>query len=203
MPEGKSLPGGCRLGGRLLFELLRSNVWSVLFPAGNSGLQQHSVLWTHRHKCLSEKRVGVLRDLAGDVLRLLCHYWKAVETGEDQRKANIVLIFRKGKKSWELLASQTHFGPWENHGAILPGRIKFWPRLEQAVGFVTSQNLSQPQWFCHSIECTYTDVFKIQYTAQGPRLDCSVTLQVNHLFIPCEKCKLKQFIFFFFNLRSL
>lgn len=45
---------------------------------------------------------GVLWDLAGDILRLLYHYWKSVETGEDQRKANTVLIFRKGKKSWKL-----------------------------------------------------------------------------------------------------
>lgn len=180
MPEGKSLPGGCKLGGKLLFELLRrSNLWSVLFPAGHSGLQQlctYSVLWTHRHKCLSKKCVWVLWDLAGDVLRLLYRYWKAVKVGEDQRKANILLIFRKGKKSWKLQADQTHFGPWENHGAILPGRIKFWPHFEQAVGFVTSQNLSQPQWFCDSTECTYTEVFKIQYTAIGPRLACSVTL---------------------------
>lgn len=126
---------------------------------------------------------GLLWDLSGGILRLLYHYWKAVEIGEDQRKAKIVLILKKAKKSWELQAGHACFGPWEDHGAILPGRIKFWPHFEMAVGSVTSQNLSQPQWFCDSMECTYTEIFKIPYTAQSVRLACSVTLQVNHFYL--------------------
>lgn len=39
--RAQGLPGGGELGGRLLFKLQRrSSLWSVLFLAGHSGLQQ-------------------------------------------------------------------------------------------------------------------------------------------------------------------
>lgn len=38
-----------------------------------------------------------------------------METVEHLRKGNTILIFRKGKKPWELQASQTYVAPCENH----------------------------------------------------------------------------------------
>lgn len=38
-----------------------------------------------------------------------------MEIGEDLRKGNTILIFREGKKPWELQADQTYVAPWENH----------------------------------------------------------------------------------------
>lgn len=117
----------------------RSDLLSVLVLAGCSGLQQlcTSSPVNITDTCSSEKNVWdhfLPWDLDGDILGLLHDYWKTLDMVEGQRKTKITLIFRKGKKSWELQAGQT----------LVPGKI-----MEQFCLKELNFDPTSGSWLCH------------------------------------------------------
>ncbi|PKU42688.1 rna-directed dna polymerase from mobile element hypothetical protein [Limosa lapponica baueri] len=80
---------------------------------------------THKSMGPDGTHPRVLRELADVIVKLISiifdKSWRTGEVPEDWRKANVMPVFKKGKKEDLGNYSQPHFHPWKGDGTTHPG----------------------------------------------------------------------------------